>query len=101
MLSPDFSGFIIDDVLHKLIDSAKDPGYGYVDPRNCLVFWARPPGRIRGLVGWLQERLLGYAPSEYGSGLVLVRSTALLALLDLMITLTQGVGYYRSLAHAA
>ena len=63
MLAPDFSGFIIDDVLHKLINTAVNPGY--VDPRNCLVFWARPPERVRQLVDFLQKRLSEYAPSEY------------------------------------
>lgn len=61
LTSPDFSGFIIDEVLHKLVNPEINPGY--VDPRNCLVFWARPPKRIRQLVETLQKRLLGYAPS--------------------------------------
>lgn len=62
MLSPDFPGFIIDEVLHKLINTEANPGY--VDPRNCLVFWARPPTRIRQLVELLQKRLLEFAPSK-------------------------------------
>lgn len=61
LLSPDFSGFIIDGVLHKLVNSDNNPGY--LDPRNCLVFWARPPKRIRQLVDMLQKRLLEYAPN--------------------------------------
>ena len=61
LLSPDFAGFIIDPVLEKLLDEKANPGY--VDPRNCLVFWGRPPERIRGLVATIQERLLETAPS--------------------------------------
>ena len=53
---------MIDGVLHKLINPETNPGY--VDPRNCLVFWARPPERIRQLVAFLQQRLLEYAPRQ-------------------------------------
>lgn len=61
LLSPDFTGFIIDPILEKLLYSKDYPGY--VDPRNCLVFWGRPPRRIRDLVGDIQRRLLETAPS--------------------------------------
>ena len=61
LLSPEFSGFIIDEVLHKLVNPETHPGY--FDPRNCLVFWARPPKRIRQLVGILQQRLLEISSS--------------------------------------
>lgn len=60
LLSPDFAGFTIDPVLEKLINKMANPGY--VDPRNCLVFWGRPPARIRNLVDELQQRLLKTAP---------------------------------------
>jgi len=49
-------------VLEKLLDQKSNPGYE--DPRNCLVFWARPPPRIRDLVNGIQERLLEVAPCE-------------------------------------
>lgn len=61
LLSPDFAGFTIDPVLEKLLSKETNPGY--IDPRNCLVFWARPPARIRSLVDDLQQRLLKIAPS--------------------------------------
>ena len=48
-------------MLEKLLDSIRYPNY--VDPRNCLVFWARPPERIRGIVDGIQNRLLQNAPS--------------------------------------
>ena len=37
---------------------------GYVDPRNCLVFWARPPRKVRRLIGEIQEKLRAVAPSQ-------------------------------------
>ena len=61
LLSPDFSGFIVDPVLEKLIRKVSNPGY--VDPRNCLVFWGRPPVSIRKLVNDVQQQLLKVAPS--------------------------------------
>lgn len=62
LLSPEFDGFTIDPVLKRLIDTETNPDY--IDPRNCLVFWGRPPPRIRSLVNDLQQRLLSIAPSE-------------------------------------
>lgn len=63
LLSPEFGGFTIDPVLEKLINNEANPGY--VDPRNCLVFWGRPPARIRNLVDDLQQRLLKIAPGDF------------------------------------
>ena len=63
LLSPDFSGFSIDPVLEKLLNKKANPGY--FDPRNCLVFWGRPPARIRNLVNNLQQHLLSVAPSTF------------------------------------
>lgn len=65
LLSPDFAGFVVDPVLEKLIDRENNPGYE--DPRNCLVFWARPPQRIRDLVNELQGELQEVVPSQYHS----------------------------------
>lgn len=61
LLASDFPGFMTDPVLEKLIDIDANPDF--VDPRNCLVFWARPPARIKKFVGDLQSRLLKLAPS--------------------------------------
>lgn len=62
ILADDFSGFSIDPILEKLVNPEAYPGY--IDPRNCLVFWARPPERIRELVGMLQAQLRDLAPSQ-------------------------------------
>lgn len=63
MLSKDFSAFSMDPILVKLLDQEANPGF--VDPRNCLVFWARPPRRIRELVDGIQRELQEVAPSEF------------------------------------
>ena len=46
----------------KLDGLRRDPDYA--DPRNCLVFWARPPGRLRKLVEVIQAKLTYAAPGE-------------------------------------
>ncbi|MDI1493561.1 MAG: hypothetical protein OHK93_005352 [Ramalina farinacea] len=53
LLAPDFRGFTIDPVLTSLLNEP-----GFVDPRNCLVFWAKPPERVRVLVEGIQRRLV-------------------------------------------
>jgi hypothetical protein len=63
LLSPDFPGLIIDQILKKLEDPSLEPGY--IDPRNCLVFWARPPPKVRPLVSQVQQKLRALAPSQY------------------------------------
>lgn len=60
--SPDFAGVTIDPILLKLEDQAIEPGYR--DPRNCLVFWARPPQAVKDLIAEVQRRLKPVAPSE-------------------------------------
>jgi len=60
LLSPEFSGLIIDPILERLMNPSIEPGF--VDPRNCLVFWARPPSHIRSLVDQVQQKLLTLAP---------------------------------------
>ena len=62
LLSPSFSGLILDPILQRLTDQTIEPGF--VDPRHCLVFWARPPQHIRSLVDTLQQQLLTLAPSK-------------------------------------
>lgn len=63
LLSPEFSGLILDPVLQRLVDPTIEPDY--VDPRNCIVFWARPPAHIRALVDRVQQKLKSLAPSMY------------------------------------
>jgi len=63
LLSPNFSGLILDPVLQRLEDPTIEPGF--TDPRHCLVFWARPPAHIRSLVVNIQQELLKLAPSTF------------------------------------
>ncbi|EHL03493.1 hypothetical protein M7I_0438 [Glarea lozoyensis 74030] len=60
IIAPDFEDLLIDPILKKLEDPSIEPGF--MDPRNCLVFWARPPGHIRDLVGRAQQELRKVAP---------------------------------------
>ncbi|TVY73223.1 hypothetical protein LSUE1_G008142, partial [Lachnellula suecica] len=61
LLSSDFSGLILDPILQKLTDPYIEPKFK--DPRNCLVFWARPPAHIRALVDKIQQEFLTLAPN--------------------------------------
>ncbi|KAL8639289.1 MAG: hypothetical protein Q9228_003662 [Teloschistes exilis] len=61
-LAHDFSGVIIDPILYKLMNPQEHPNF--VDSRNCLVFWARPPVGLKDLIADLQKQLLNVAPSE-------------------------------------
>ncbi|KAH8878632.1 hypothetical protein GQ53DRAFT_789770 [Thozetella sp. PMI_491] len=60
-LAPDFKELIIDPFLLRLEDKTVEPGFQ--DPRNCLVFWARPPDHILKLAIHLQQKLRSVAPS--------------------------------------
>ena len=62
ILADDFPGWSLDEVLRRLDGSAKEEGY--VDPRNCLVFWARPPPHIREVVAFVQKELREVAPGK-------------------------------------
>lgn len=55
LLAPDFSGVMIDPILLRLEDPSIEPGF--VDTRNCLVFWARPSEKVKSLVMECQEKL--------------------------------------------
>ena len=59
LLSPEFPGVTIDEILTKLEDPSIEPGFQ--DWRNCLVFWARPPAKLRSLIAEVQSRLLDVA----------------------------------------
>ena len=52
----------IDEMLAKLEDPATIEA-GFKDWRNCLVFWARPPEKVRELIAEVQRRLLDVVPS--------------------------------------
>ncbi|KAE9964220.1 hypothetical protein BLS_008541 [Venturia inaequalis] len=60
LLSPDFAGVIIDPILLRLEEPDMEPGF--VDPRHCLVFWARPTEAVKSLISQVQLKLLGAAP---------------------------------------
>ncbi|KAL2444365.1 hypothetical protein ABEF95_016430 [Exophiala dermatitidis] len=60
ILGPDFTGWTLDEYLIKLEGPQKDETFR--DPRNCLVFWGRPPAKVRNLVKVIQTKLLDAAP---------------------------------------
>lgn len=55
LLSDSFTGVTIDQILAKLESRASNPDYE--DPRNCLVFWARPTTAVKSLIASVQSRL--------------------------------------------
>lgn len=59
-LDTSFKELIIDPILLRLEDKTVEPGFQ--DPRNCLVFWARPPDHIVHLAVHLQHLLKDAAP---------------------------------------
>ncbi|KAE8353064.1 RNA ligase/cyclic nucleotide phosphodiesterase [Aspergillus coremiiformis] len=58
LLSPEFSGWQTDEILHML-HTQESP---FVDPRNNLTLYARPPSQIRELVVEIQEDIQDVAP---------------------------------------
>lgn len=60
-LSSDFKEVLIDPFLLRLENPSIEPGF--TDPRNCLVFWARPPDHIIKLASKIQSLLKEAAPS--------------------------------------
>lgn len=56
ILDVNFPGWIVDPILEKIVNQEQYPEY--IDPRNCLVFWARPPEHLRDLISAVQARLL-------------------------------------------
>ncbi|KAJ6578228.1 RNA ligase/cyclic nucleotide phosphodiesterase, partial [Mycena capillaripes] len=60
-LAADFAGVMPDPILQRLEDPSIEPGY--VDPRHSLVFWARPPPKIKALVAEVQSRLQAIVPN--------------------------------------
>ncbi|KKZ66418.1 hypothetical protein EMCG_07846 [[Emmonsia] crescens] len=61
ILDSKFQGWSLDMTLAKLDGPARDPSF--VDPRNCVALWARPPAPVRQLVEIIQTRLRDAAPS--------------------------------------
>lgn len=62
-VSPEFKELIIDPFLLRLENKDIEPGFK--DPRNCMVFWGRPPTHILELADKIQEKLQACAPSKY------------------------------------
>ncbi|EXJ77883.1 hypothetical protein A1O3_09042 [Capronia epimyces CBS 606.96] len=60
ILSADFKGWILDEYLVKLDGPQKDESF--TDPRHCLVFWGRPPQKVKNLIKVIQSKLLDAAP---------------------------------------
>lgn len=63
LLSPTFPGLILDGILLRRVDPTVSPGY--VDPRNSLVFWGRPPPHVRTLAAAIQAKLKEISPRTY------------------------------------
>ncbi|OBT96282.1 transport between ER and Golgi ATPase protein [Pseudogymnoascus verrucosus] len=60
LLSPTFPGLILDGILLRRVDPTISPGY--IDPRNSLVFWGRPPPHVRTLAATIQAKLKEISP---------------------------------------
>ncbi|KAF2012025.1 hypothetical protein BU24DRAFT_267804 [Aaosphaeria arxii CBS 175.79] len=61
LLAKDFPGVNIDPILLRLEDATVEPNF--VDPRHCLVFWARPTEKIKDIIQHVQQELLTVAPN--------------------------------------
>ena len=61
-VGPDYKELAIDPFLFRLENAEVEPGFR--DPRNCLVFWARPPEHVIQLASHLQMLLKQAAPGN-------------------------------------
>ncbi|KAI9805361.1 MAG: transport between ER and Golgi ATPase protein [Piccolia ochrophora] len=75
LLDPNFPGVTLDTILQRIEEAKTTPGY--VDPRHCLVFWARPPEKVRELIREVQRRLITVAPNLWLMPLDKLHMTAL------------------------
>ena len=66
MRKPGFCDWKEDEILRQVLEAEKGLT-NYVDLRNNLAFWARPPQHVRGLVYKIQQeiRLSLDEPSQY------------------------------------
>ncbi|KIW20915.1 hypothetical protein PV08_01494 [Exophiala spinifera] len=60
ILGSDFKGWTLDEYLVKLDGPQKDDSFA--DPRHCLVFWGRPPQKVKNLIHIVQSKLQDAAP---------------------------------------
>ena len=63
ILDPNFNGVVLDQILRQIEDPTIEPGY--CDPRHCLVFWARPPQKVKNLIDSIQQKLRAVAPRKF------------------------------------
>ena len=63
ILAEDFKGWILDEHLVKLDGPQRD--HSYTDPRHCLVFWGRPPQKVKTLIDVVQAKLVDAAPGMF------------------------------------
>lgn len=63
LLSRDFTGWQIDDILRKLQAGANGETLPFVDSRHNLTLYARPPQHIRDLIAEVQQAIREIAPS--------------------------------------
>ncbi|KAK7509876.1 RNA ligase/cyclic nucleotide phosphodiesterase [Phyllosticta citriasiana] len=75
LLSPEFKGVSIDPILLRLEKPEIEPGFK--DTRHCLVFWARPPPKIKSLVEEVQQRVGSVVPNLWRMPLPSLHMTAL------------------------
>ncbi|CAG7949021.1 unnamed protein product [Penicillium nalgiovense] len=61
ILAHNFPGWSLDEILKRLDGPGKEDGF--VDPRNCLVIWARPSPQVRDLICFIQNELKSFSPS--------------------------------------
>ena len=61
-MAPGFEELIVDPILLRIENPDIDPSFS--DPRNCLVFWARPPDHVVKLAARIQMMLKEAAPSK-------------------------------------
>ncbi|KAJ5497177.1 RNA ligase/cyclic nucleotide phosphodiesterase [Penicillium fimorum] len=61
ILADSFPGWSLDEILKRLDGPGKEDGF--VDPRNCLVIWARPSSQVRDLIFFIQNELKSISPS--------------------------------------
>lgn len=62
LLAADFPGVTVDNILKRIEDPTDETGFE--DPRHCLVFWARPPQKLKNLIAEIQKRLKAVSPSK-------------------------------------
>ena len=62
LLDDKFDGLTIDPYLLRLANPSTWPDF--VDKRNCIVLWARPPRHVLNLANVVQQRLKEVAPSK-------------------------------------